>query len=165
MAKKSIELNNLQKRFEIINEDLKKLSKIFPANSFDAVVTNPPYKSKNTGLENENKFQLISRHEVLCTIDDIARESARLLNSNKSIYMVHRPDRLADIIQALKKYKLEPKKIRFVYPNVNKEANLVLIKATKNAKSFLKMEKPLFIYNEDGTYTKEIIKIYNKEIK
>ena len=163
MAKKSIELNNLEDRFEIINEDIKNLSKIFPANSFDAIVTNPPYKKENTGLTSKDKTQLISRHEVMCNIDDIAKISSYLLKSNASIYMVHRPDRLIDIIEALRKYKLEPKIIRFIYPKIEKEPNLVLIKATKGAKQFLKMEKPLIVYNQDGTYTDEILEIYNKK--
>ena len=164
MAKKSIKLNNLQDRFQIINEDIKNLSKIFPANSFDAIVTNPPYKKENTGLKSNDEVQLISRHEVMCNIEDISKISANLLNSNCSLYMVHRPDRIIDIIEALRKNKLEPKNIRFVYPKIGKEPNLVLIKATKNAKEFLKIEKPLIVYNEDGTYTDEILKIYDKKM-
>lgn len=162
MAKKSIELNKLENKFKLLNEDLKSLSKKFPANSFDAIVTNPPYKKDNTGLKNENKLKQISRHEIMCNIEDIAKVSSYLLKSNSSIYMVHRPDRLIDIIEALKKYKLEPKNIRFIYPKTNKEPNLVLIKATKCGRSFLKVEKPLIVYNEDGSYTDEILKIYNK---
>lgn len=163
MAKRSSILNNLQDRFKVINEDLRKICNKFPANSFDAIVTNPPYKKENTGLINENDVQKISRHEVMCNIEDIAKVSSKLLNSNCSIYMVHRPDRIIDIIEALRKYKLEPKKIRFVYPKINKEPNLVLIKATKNGRSFLKVEKPLIVYNEDGSYTNEILEIYNKK--
>ncbi len=164
MAERSSKLNNLENKFKIINCDIKELSKKFPTNSFDAIVTNPPYEKDNTGLQNENKSIQISRHEIMCNIDDIAKTASYLLKSNSSIYMVHRPNRLVDIIQALKKYKLEPKKIRFVYPKVKKAPNLVLIKATKNAKSFLKVEEPLIVYNEDGTYTEEILKIYNKKI-
>ena len=162
MAKRSSELNKLENKFKVINEDLKNLSKKFPANSFDAIVTNPPYKKDNTGLKNENKLKQISRHEIMCDIEDIAKISSYLLKCNSSIYMIHRPDRLIDIIQALKKYKLEPKNIRFVYPKIRKEANLVLIKATKGGKSFLKIKEPLIVYNDDGTYTEEILKIYNK---
>ena len=163
MAKKSIELNNLQDRFTIINEDIRNLSKKFPAHSFDAIVTNPPYKKENTGLKNEKNVQLISRHEVMCNLEDIAKTTSNLLNSNCSIYMVHRPDRLVDIIQTFRKYKLEPKKIRFVYPKVGKEPNLILIKATKGGREFLKVEKPLIVYNENGKYTDEILEIYNKK--
>ena len=165
MANRSASLNNLENRFKVINEDIKNLRKIFPASSFDAIVTNPPYKKDNTGLKNENKMKQISRHEIMCNIEDIARVSSYLLKNNASIYMVHRPDRLIDIIEALRKYKLEPKNIKLVYPKVNKEPNLVLIKATKCAKPFLKVEKPLIVYNEDGLYTEEILNIYNKKIK
>ena len=163
MAQRSIILNSLEKRAEIINEDIKKLSKKYPANSFDAIVTNPPYKKENTGIKSQSETQLISRHEIMCTIEDIAKVSAWLLNSNCSIYMVHRPDRIVDIIECFRQYKLEPKIIRFVYPKINKEPNLVLIKATKNAKDFLKVEKPLIVYNDNGTYTNEILEIYNKK--
>lgn len=163
MAQKSIRINNLENKLKIIQMDIKNVKDNFIPNSFDAVVVNPPYKKQNTGLENENKIQQISRHEILCTIEDIAKAANFLLNSNCSIYMVHRPERLIDIMEALKKYKLEPKKIRFVYSKIEKDANLVLIKATKNGKPFLKVEKPLIIYKEDGTYTEEILKIYNKK--
>jgi tRNA1Val (adenine37-N6)-methyltransferase len=163
MAKRSSELNNLEDKFKLVNENIKSLSKIFPANSFDAIVTNPPYKKKNTGLTSEDETNLISRHEIMCNIEDIAKQASFLLKSNSSIYIVHRPDRLADILEALRKYKLEPKNIRLIYPKINKEPNLVLIKATKCGKPFLKMEKPLIVYNEDGTYTDEILKIYGKK--
>ena len=163
MAKRSVELNNLEKRMEIINEDIRKISKIFPANSIDAVVTNPPYKKKDTGLQNKDETQLISRHEIMCTIEDIAKVSSYLLNSNCSIYMIHRPDRIIDIIETFRKYKLEPKIIRYIYPKITLEPNLVLIKATKGGKSFLKTMKPLIVYNEDGSYTEEILEIYNKK--
>lgn len=164
MAKKSIKLNNLENRFEIINEDIKKINKVFMPNSFDAIVTNPPYKKNNTGLKSKDETQLISRHEIMCNLEDIVKVSSNLLNSNCSLYMVHRPDRIIDIIEFLRKYKLEPKKIRFVYPKIGKEPNLILIKATKGAKEFVKIEKPLIIYNNDGTYTDEILNIYNKNL-
>ena len=160
MAQRSAKLNQLENKFKLLNEDIKNLSKIFPTNSFDAIVTNPPYKKENTGLKNENKSLEISRHEVMCSINDIAIISSKLLNNNCSLYMVHRPDRLIDIIEALRKNNLEPKKIRFVYPKINKAPNLVLIKATKGGKPFLMLENPLIVYKEDGTYTNEILEIY-----
>lgn len=163
MAQRSAKLNQLENKFKLLNEDIKNLSKIFPTNSFDAIVTNPPYKKENTGLKNENKSLEISRHEVMCSINDIAIISSKLLNNNCSLYMVHRPDRLIDIIEALRENNLEPKKIRFVYPKINKAPNLVLIKATKGGKPFLKIENPLIVYKEDGTYTNEILEIYNKK--
>lgn len=164
MAKKSIKLNQLEEKFEIINANIKELQEKIQMNTFDAVVTNPPYKKIGTGITNENNKKLISRHEITATLEDFIKITNRLLKDNGSLYMVHRPDRLVDIIENLRKFKLEPKKIKFVYPSVGKEANLVLIKATKNAKPFLKIEKPLYIYNEKGKYTDEILKIYEKKI-
>lgn len=163
MAKRSIKLNHLEEKFEIINENIIELPNKLEMGTFDAVVTNPPYKKIGTGLTNENEKKLISRHEITANLEDFIKISNKLLKDKGSLYMVHRPDRLADIIEYLRKYKLEPKKIRFVYPSLGKEANLVLIKATKNAKSFLKIEKPLYVYNEKGEYTDEILEIYEKE--
>ena len=162
MAKKSVELNNLE-NVEIINEDIKELGKIFQQKSVDAIVTNPPYIKKENGLKNENENKLISRHEIKCELEDIIKISKILLKDTGTLYMVHRPDRLVDIIYNLRKYKMEPKKIRFVYSNKEKECSLVLIKAVKNSGSFLKIEKPLYIYDDNGNYTDEILKIYNKK--
>lgn len=163
MAKRSIKLNNMEEKFLLINKNIKELENIKELGTFDAVVTNPPYKKLGTGLINESKKKLISRHEVEATLEDFINVSNKLLKDKGNLYMVHRPDRLADIIELLRKYKLEPKKMRFVCPNNNSEPNLILIKATKNAKPFLKIEKPLYVYERQGEYTKEILKIYNKE--
>lgn len=162
MAIKSIKLNNLQERFQIICENIKNLKNKYEIGSFDVVITNPPYKKQGTGKTNENDIKLISRHEITANLEDFISTASYLLKDKGNIYMVHRPERLVDILVTLKKYKLEPKKLRFVYPNINKEPNLILIKATKNAKPFLKIEKPLYVYNQNGEYTEEILKIYNK---
>ncbi len=163
MAKRSIKLNKLQHKFEIINDNIKNLENIIEMGTFDAVVTNPPYKKVGTGITNENHKKLLSRHEITANLEDFIKVSAKLLKDKGNLYMVHRPDRLVDIIEHLRKYKLEPKKIRFIEPSIGKEANLILIKATKNAKPFLKIEKTLYVYKENGEYTNEILKIYNKE--
>ena len=160
MAKRSVELNNLQNVMQILNEDVQSLS--LEKNSFDYIVTNPPYKKKGTGIINKEDKQLISRHETTVNLEEWIEVASNLLKDNGAIYMVHRPERLNEIIQDLRKYKLEPKRIRFVYPKKNKDANLVLIKAVKYANEFLKVEKPLIIYNEDGSYTDEILKIYDE---
>ena len=165
MAKRSIVLNNLENRFEIINEDINLLENILSNNSFDVVVTNPPYKKMDTGRTNENEKKLISRHEYKATLEDFIRVSSRLLKSSGEFYMVHRPERLADILELLRKYKLEPKDLRFVCPNINKAPNIILIKAVKGANRFLKIEPTLFVYNLDGSYTEEVLKIYNKDKK
>lgn len=161
MAKRSILLNNLQEKIEIICENIKNLKNIYIENSFDVIVTNPPYKKQGTGGINEKKAKLISRHEITADLEDFILISSYLLKDQGSIYMVHRPERLVDIFYLLRKYKLEPKELKMVHPNINKEPNLLLIKATKNAKPFLKIKNPLYVY-ENGKYTEEILKIYNK---
>ncbi len=163
MAKRSISLNKLNEKITLINTNIKELEKYEELGTFDAVVTNPPYKKVNTGIQNENEKKLISRHEITANLEDFIKISSKLLKDKKDFYMVHRPNRLVDIIELLRKHKLEPKKMQFVYPKEQKEPNLVLIKATKNAKPFLKIEKPLYVYKENGKYTEEILKIYGKE--
>lgn len=161
LAKRSIKLNNLSDRISVLNIDLKKLNSIYPQNSFDAIVCNPPYKKLSTGLINKLDTKTIARHEISCTLDDIINISSYLLKFNGTIYIVHRPERLVDVLSTLRKYKLEPKTIRFIQPKQNEIPNLFLIKAVKGGKSFLKFLNNLIIYNEDGTYTKEFLKIYN----
>ena len=163
MALRSIKLNNLEDKFEIINTNIKELLNNFEEASFDAIVSNPPYKKDNSGLKNESETKLISRHEITASLEDFVSISSKLLKNNGSIYMVHRPERLSDLFYLLKKYNLEPKKLRLVQSYQDSKSKLILVKATKNAKSFLNIEEPLIIYNKDGSYTDEIFKIYNKE--
>ena len=158
MAKRSIKLNSLESIIEIINEDINNIK--LENNSFDAIVTNPPYKKLGTGINNKKEKQRISRYETTASLDDWLRVSSRLLKDNGSFYIVYRTDRLSELIENMEKYKLEIKRMRFVYSNINEQSNLVLIKAIKGAGIFLKVEKPLIIYNLDGSYTDEIIKIY-----
>lgn len=162
MAKRSSQLNNLQDRFEVVNTNIIDLKNIYEKQSFDVIVTNPPYKKENTGITNENEAKLISRHEITANLEDFISISKDLLKDKGEFYMVHRPERLVDILSLMRKYKIEPKILKFVSPNKNKEPNLILIKGIKNANSFLKIEKNLYVYNEDGKYTNEILKIYNK---
>lgn len=162
MAQKSIELNHLENKFKIINEDILNLNKIFEKNTFDAIVTNPPYKKKDTGIKNEEEKKIISRHETTATLEDFIRISKDLLKDKGDFYMVHRPDRLVDILNSMRKYQIEPKIIRFVYSNKNSQPKLILIKGIKNAKPFLKIQNNLYIYDENGEYTEEIKKIYHK---
>ena len=163
MARRSVILNNLEDKIEIINKNIKDLKGIFENNTFDSIVTNPPYKKLETGKTNERQNKFISRHEVTASLEDFIKISFDLLKDKGSLYMVHRPERLSEIIYILKKYKLEPKKMRFVHSNSEQEPKLVLIKAVKNVKEFLKVEKPLFVYNKNGNYTDEILGIYHKK--
>lgn len=165
MANRSAKLNNLENRFEVINENIKNVFSRLNKYEFDAVVTNPPYKKVNTGVKSIDKRQLISRHEVECTLEDIIENSSKLLKDLGEFYMVHRAERLVDIMCLLRKYKLEPKNIRFVHSKVEEKPSLILIRAVKGAKEFLKIDKPLIIYREDGEYTDEILEIYDKKRK
>lgn len=162
MAKRSSKLNNLENKFEIINENIINLENIYERNSFDVIVTNPPYKKENTGIVNEEEKKLISRHEVLAKLEDYIKISNKLLKDKGEFYMVHRPERLVDIIAYMRQYKIEPKEIRFVCSHEKEPPKLVLIKGVKNAKPFLKFKEDLYIYNDDGSYTDEIYEIYNK---
>ena len=164
MAKRSVILNNLENKIEILNLNILDLNLKFKRSSFDVVTTNPPYKKINTGVINENDKKLISRHEITASLEDFISKASFLLKNFGEFYMVHRPDRLVDIFYLMRKYKIEPKKIRFVYPNKNKKANLVLIKGVKDANPFLEYENNLFVYDEFGNYTEDILKIYNKKL-
>ena len=142
------------------------------AKQFPCFLCNLPYvttdfsekteKKKDTGKTNENSKKLISRHEITATLKDFIKISYIMLKDKGTLYMVHKPERLVDIIYQLRKNKIEPKEIRFVHPYEKKEPNLILIKAVKNGGQFLKIDKPLYVYNERGEYTEEILKIYNK---
>lgn len=162
MANRSIMLNRLENKFNIINENINNLQEIFEKGSFDVVVTNPPYKKLDTGAINENTYKLISRHEIKAKLEDFISMGSYLLKDKGEMYIVNRPERLVDLMEYLRKYKLEPKQIKFVQPKQNSVPNIVLIKAVKNAKPFLKLEKNLIVYKENGEYTEEILKIYNK---
>ena len=162
MAKRSVELNHLEDKIEIINTNIKNIFDFLEPNKIEAIVTNPPYMKLNTGAQNEERKKLISRHEVECTLEDIIQISYKLLKCNGAFYMVHRAERIVDILYYLRQYKLEPKVLRFIQSSVGKEPNLALIKAVKNAGYQLTLEKPLIIYNNDGEYTDEILEIYNK---
>ena len=162
MAKRSVKLNNLEEKIEIINDNIKNINKYLENNTLDVIVTNPPYKKISTGKVSIEKNKLISRHEIECDLDDIIKISYKLLKQKGEFYMVHRTDRLSEIIYKMKLNKLEPKQIRFVYSSVNKEPKLVLIKAVKDGNELTKVESPLIVYNEDGKYSEEILKIYNK---
>lgn len=162
MASRSIKLNDLQDKFEVINANILNLNNIYENQSFDVIVTNPPYKKKNTGIINEKEKKVISRHEITADLEDFIKISKDLLKDKGELYMVHRPERLVDILSLMRKYKLEPKILRFVYSDKEKEPKLILVKGIKNAKPFLKLEKNLYIYDEQGKYTEEILKIYHK---
>ena len=160
MARRSVALIGLQDRIDIVEGDIKDASKIFGASSFHVVTTNPPYMTAQHGLTNLYEAKTIARHEVLCNLEDIIRESARLLMPGGRFYMVHRPFRLAEIISLMVQYRMEPKRMRLVYPYVDREPNMVLIEGLRGGKSRMTVEKPLIVYKEPGKYTDEIYDVY-----
>lgn len=160
MARRSVALNGLQDRIDIVEGDIKDASKIFGASSFHVVTTNPPYMTAQHGLTNVYEAKTIARHEVLCNLEDIIRESARLLMPGGRFYMVHRPFRLAEIISLMVQYRMEPKRMCLVYPYVDREPNMVLIEGLRGGKSRMTVEKPLIVYKEPGKYTDEIYDVY-----
>ncbi|MBO4415899.1 MAG: tRNA1(Val) (adenine(37)-N6)-methyltransferase [Lachnospiraceae bacterium] len=161
IATRSVAYNDIGDRVSVVEGDICHASEIFGKSVFDVVTTNPPYMLNNHGLKNPDSAKAIARHEILCTLDDILRESAALLKTNGRIYMVHRPFRLAEIICGLKQYRLEPKRMRLVYPFADKEPNMVLIEAVRGGNPRMTVEKPLIVYTSPGVYTDEIREIYS----
>ena len=160
MAARSVLLNDLNSKIDIIEGDIKEASQIFGKGTMDVVTSNPPYMTNHHGLKNPNDAKAIARHELLCSLEDLIRETAAVLKPRGRCYFVHRPFRLVEIITLMKKYKLEPKRMRLVYPFVDKEPNMVLIEGVRGGGPQLTVEAPLIVYNEPGKYTEEIYKIY-----
>ena len=145
MAERSIKLNDLEEQFKIV-----------------AVVMNPPYKEVGKGKTNENSSKLIARHEVKATLSDFIKVAAGLLKDKGEVYVVHKPERIVDIMQEMRANKIEPKKMRLVYPYENETPSIVLIKGVKGGKKFFSVDKPLVIYQNNGEYTQDIKNIYIK---
>jgi len=160
MAKRSVSLNNLDDRVRIVQGDIKNAVKLLGASSFDAVVSNPPYMEKGGGLLNPADAKAISRHEILCTLEDVVSTAAKLLRPGGKFSMVHRPQRLADIICHMRHYGIEPKLLRLVHPSPGKSPNLVLISGARNGNPELRIQEPLYIYDNSGNYSSEIDEIY-----
>lgn len=160
MAQRSVMLNGLEDKITIIEGDIKEADKLFEAASFDIVTCNPPYMIGQHGLQNPDAPKAIARHEILCTLEDVAAKAAKLLRPGGRFFMVHRPFRLAEIMTVLTRYKLEPKRMRLVYPYIDKEPNMVLIEASRGGRSRMTVEKPLIVYESPGVYTQEIYDVY-----
>lgn len=160
MARRSVAYNHLEESISIVTGDIKEAAALFGAASFDVVTSNPPYMTGNHGLVNPEQPKAIARHELLCTLEDVVRETAKVLRPGGRFYLVHRPFRLAEIMTVLVKYKLEPKRMRLVYPFVDKEPNMVLLEALSGGRSRITVDKPLIVYKEQGVYTDEIYDIY-----
>ena len=149
MARRSVEHNNLQDRIDIVTGDIKEAFSIFKPKLFDVIVSNPPYMLADHGLKNPNDALAIARHELMCNLDDIMRESSKLLADGKGrFYMIHKPFRLTEILVAMNKYRIEPKRIQFVYPYIDKEPTMVLIEGLRGGKSRVKIEPPIIMYEK-----------------
>lgn len=160
MARRSVKLNHLESKVSIVTGDIKEAGSIFPSASFDCITCNPPYMIGQHGITNPEAPKAIARHEILCTFEDVAAVTARLLKPGGHFFLVHRPFRLAELIVTLTGYRLEPKRMRLVYPYADREPNMVLLEAVRGGNSRMTVEKPLIIFEEQGKYTKEIREKY-----
>lgn len=160
LATRSVKYNGLENDVSIIHGDLKEADKIFGKAVFDVVTCNPPYMNENHGLVNPNSHKAIARHEIMCTLEDVISQSSSILKPGGRFYMVHRPHRISEIFAVCGANKMEIKRMRMVYPFVDKEPNMVLIEAIKGAKPMCKCEKPLIVYGADGQYTEEVLNLY-----
>ena len=162
MAKRSVIYNNLEDRIYITEGDLKDAPAIYGKAVFDKITVNPPYMKCGTGIINDTDTKTISRHEVKCTLEDVISVSAQLLKPRGRLYMVHRATRIADILCLMRKYKIEPKRLRLVHPSVHKAANLLLIEGIRGAAADLVLSEPLYVYDENGSYSEQINEIYGR---
>ena len=160
MAERSVALNGIQERVSIVLGDIKKAGELFAPASFDVVTSNPPYMTQSHGLLNPDPHKAAARHEVFCTLEDVIAAAARTVRPGGRFYMVHRPFRLAEIIRLLSDYRLEPKRMRLVYPYADREPNMVLLEAVRGGRPRMTVEKPLIVYEAPGNYTDEIVELY-----
>lgn len=160
MARRSVLHNKLEEKIQIVTGDIKEAATIFGPVSFDVITTNPPYMIGQHGIANASNAKAIARHEILCNLDDIMRESARLLGHGGRFYMVHRPFRLAELLSTMVRYKIEPKRMRMVHPYVDKEPNMVLLEGIRGGNSRMQVEPPLIVYKEPGVYSDELLGEY-----
>lgn len=164
LGKESIEINNLEDKIELLNMDAKDLVKKFETDTFDLITCNPPYfKINEDSKKNDNDIKSIARHEITINIEDIIKLSRKLLKNNGSLVLVHRPERLSEIIVLMNKYNLSPKRIQFTYPKENTNSNMILIEATKNGNNALKVLEPLIVHDENGDYKDNIKNIFKGE--
>lgn len=163
LARRSVELNELEHKIEIVTGDIKEAVNIFGAASFHVITMNPPYMIGNHGLVNPADAKAIARHEITCTLEEMLSQVSKLLKFKGRFYMVHRPFRLAEIMTLMVKYQLEPKRMRLVHPYVDKEPNMVLIEGLKGGNSRITVERPLIVYEAPGVYTEELKRLYDGE--
>lgn len=163
LAQESVLINQLNDQIQIINQDIKLLYKNIESDSYDVVVCNPPFFKINENSKlNKNDTKTIARHELMLNLDDLFKISKKILKNNGIVALVHRPERLVDILCKMREYNIEPKKIRFVYPKVGKNANMVLVEGRKNGNPGLKILENLIVHDEHGNYTQEVLKYFER---
>lgn len=162
MARRSVAWNHLEHEIQIQIGDIKEASKLFGGASFHVVTSNPPYMSANTGFPNPDEKKAIARHEICCTLEDVVRETSKVLKVNGRFYMVHRPERLGDIISVFVKYKFKLKRLQTVHPMLGKEASLILIEAVRQGNPYVTVEPPIILYEQSGDTTQQYREIYGK---
>ncbi len=160
MAERSVAMNGLEDRIKIIAGDLKDVASFAAPGTADLAVSNPPYMIDGHGLINPNSSKAIARHEIMCTFEDVARSAAKVLKNGGRFALIHRSNRMVDILLTMRKEGIEPKRLCMVHPGIDKEANLFLVEGIKGAGRFLKVSKPLIVYNKEGEYTERIRRIY-----
>lgn len=165
MASRSVRLNGLEQKISMVCGDLKDAVDLFGKSSFQYITCNPPYKEAGGGLTTNTDTTTLARHEILCTLEDVVRVSSNILEPQGKLCMIHRPERLVDIIYMMKKHNLEPKRLRFIHPYPEKTATMILIEGVRQGRPKLFLDPPLYIYEEKGVYSKEINKIYGREDK
>lgn len=163
MAIRSSKYNEIEDVVSFKNADLKDIKYLSSLGTFDVLTVNPPYKLNNSGIVNLDDKLAIARHEIMCSLEDVIVASRKLLKDNGRMFIVHRPERLIDIFELMRKYKIEPKRVQMVQSSINKAPNIVLVEGQRDGGAYLKWEKPIYVYNEDGTYSEEINKIYGRE--
>lgn len=157
LALKSVKINNLESRIKIINGDINEMYNLFETETFDIITCNPPFFKVSDGSNfNDSDYKTIARHEIKLNLDQIFKISKKLLKNNGNIVMVHRPERLVDIITSMKKYNIEPKRIQFVYPKKDRDANILLIEGKKNGRPGIKIEPPIYTHDENGEYSMQV---------
>ncbi|MNB66956.1 N5-glutamine S-adenosyl-L-methionine-dependent methyltransferase [compost metagenome] len=160
MARRSVAMNDLQEKITIHEGDLRTMHETAGYGVYDAITVNPPYMPLNGSDLKMNTHQAMARHEIGCTLEDVIQAAVRLVRTGGKVSMVHKPQRLADIISLMRKYRLEPKNIRFVHPRAHLEANMVLIEAARDGKPEVRVQPPLIVYTDDNQYCPEIMDIY-----
>ena len=160
MFSRSVKLNSLENRVQVLCADIRQLSEILPSGEFSLVISNPPYIKSGNGIVNDHSQKAISRHEVMCTLDDVCKSASYLLKAKGRFAMVHKPERIIECCDSMRKYGIEPKRVQIIYPKTDKYPSAMLIEGTKGAKPGLKFLKPIIIMDENGEYTASVQKIY-----